>query len=179
MTLNPSLNDDVTSTEVVFRPLAFANATATFVLFGATSSLFGPLLISFSRRFDLSLPAAGTVLSVFFVGALLGVPVGWLGVKRFRGNVVLSATVLLMAFGAAGASLSKDWVAFLLSVFVIGLAFGGVDFSLNTLLVRTAIRQRAHRLSLANAGYGVGSVVGPVLIILIRPHNFPLLFAGL
>ena len=175
----PSLNGDASSTEVTFRPLAFSNATATFVLFGATSSLFGPLLISFSRRFDLSLPSAGTVLSVFFVGALLGVPLGWLGVKRYRGNVVLSAMMILMAVGAFGASLSSHWISFLVSVFVIGLSFGGVDFSLNTLLMRTAIAHRAHRLSLANAGYGVGSVVGPVLIILVRPHNFPLLFAGL
>jgi len=171
-------NDPVGAAAVTFGAVAFADATATFVLFGATSSVFGPLLISFSHRFHLSLPAAGTVLSVFFIGALLGVPIGWLVVKQFRASVVLSATMVLMAVGSAGAAFSSQWTAFLISIFVIGLAFGGADFALNTLLVRTEPVHRGHRLSLANAGYGVGAVVGPVLIIIVRPHNFEFLFGA-
>jgi FHS family glucose/mannose:H+ symporter-like MFS transporter len=139
--------------------------------------MFGPLLISFSHRFDLSLPTAGTVLSVYFVGALLGVPVGYVGVKRWPGNTVLSVTMVMMGLGAVAAALSKNWPEFLGGVFVMGLSFGGVDFSLNTLLVRTEPQLRGHRLSLANAGYGVGAVVGPVLIILVHPSNFPVLFS--
>jgi fucose permease len=166
------------SSDVTFSSVAFSNATATLLLFGATSSLFGPLLISFSHRFHLSLPTAGTVLSVYFVGALLGVPLGYIGVKRFRGNTMLSMLMILMGVGAIGAAVSKNWAEFLVGVFVMGLSFGGVDFSLNTLLVRTESEHRGHRLSLANAGYGVGAVVGPVLIILARPNNFPLLFGA-
>ncbi len=139
--------------------------------------MFGPLLISFSHRFNLSLPTAGTVLSIFFVGALLGVPAGYVSVKRWRGNTVLSVLMVLMGLGAVAAALSKNWSEFLVGVFVMGLSFGGVDFSLNTLLVRTEPQHRGHRLSLANAGYGVGAVVGPLLIILVRPGNFPILFS--
>jgi fucose permease len=167
-----------TTTDVTFGSVAFANATATFLMFGATSSLFGPLLISFSHRFDLSLPTAGTVLSVFFVGALVGVPFGYLGVKRLPGNTALSILMLVAGIGALGASLSQNWLEFLAGVFVIGVAFGGVDFSLNTLLVRTKTDRRGHLLSWANAGYGVGAVVGPVVIIIARPNNFPSIFAG-
>jgi len=167
------------STEVAFRPFAFASATTIFVLFGTTGSLYGPLLISFSHKFHLSLPVAGVVVSVHFIGALCGVPIGWLAMKRLRGNLVLAAALVLMGAGAAGAALAGDWTMFLMSVFVIGLGFGGVDFSLNSLLVRTSLRGRAHRLSLANAGYGLGAVIGPVLVIAAHPHNFPLLFGGI
>ncbi len=165
------------SGDVTFTSLAFANASATFLLFGATSSLFGPLLVSFSHHFHLSLPTAGTVLSIFFIGALLGVPVGYVGVRRFRGSTVLTTMMLLTGLGALGAAISRSWLEFLAGVFVIGLTFGAVDFSLNTLLVRTARQHRGHRLSLANAGYGVGAVLGPVMIIVVRPNNFPVLFA--
>lgn len=171
-------DDASTSSDVTFGSLGFANATATFLMFGATSSLFGPLLISFSHRFQLSLPTAGTVLSIFFVGAFLGVPLGYLGVKRFSGGTVLASLMVVAGLGALGAAVARDWIEFLAGVFVFGLAFGGVDFSLNTLLVRTAAELRGHRLSLANAGYGLGAVVGPVLIIVARPNNFPMLFAG-
>lgn len=167
------------STEVTFQSFAFASATTVFVLFGTTAALYGPLLISFSHRFNVSLPVAGAVLSVHFVGALCGVALGWFALNRFRGNAVLSAALVVMAAGAGGAALSQRWVFFLASVFVIGIGFGAMDFTLNALLVRTPVVGRAHRLSLANAGYGLGAVIGPVLIIAIHPHNFPILFAGI
>jgi fucose permease len=146
---------------------------------GAVTSLFGPLLVSFTHRFHLSLPSAGAALSVYFVGATLGVIPGWLGLKRLQGRMVLSLSLAMIVLGAAGASLSHSWLMFLASVFLIGLGFGGLDIALNTLLARTALQGRAHRLSISNAGYGVGAVICPLIIVAINPNNFRLLFAGL
>jgi len=89
-----SLNTDSTSppdrasTEVTFRPLALTSATVDLIVFGMISSLFGPLLVTLSHRFHLSLAAAGIVLSVYFVGAFFGVPIGWLAMRRFSGATV-------------------------------------------------------------------------------------------
>jgi FHS family glucose/mannose:H+ symporter-like MFS transporter len=178
MTSNSTGGSASVATEVSFRPLAFAGATATFLVIGATSSLFGPLLVPFAHRFHLSLATAGTVLSVFFVGALFGVLIAWLGVKHLHGASVLAIDLGLMAIGSTGIALSNHWALFLACVAFMGLGFGGLDFSLNTLLARTAATGRALRLSAANAGFGVGAVIGPLLIIAAHPHNFRYLFAG-
>lgn len=167
------------ATVVTFRPFAFASTTSVFILLGAMTSLFGPLLESFAHRFDLSLADAGFTLSVYFVGATLGILPGWLGLKHLQGRVVLTLSSVLIAFGAAGASLSHLWILFLISVFLIGLGSGALDIGLNTLLARTALKGRAHRLSIGNAGYGVGAVICPLAIIALGPHNFPMLFGGL
>jgi fucose permease len=148
------------------------------VLIGATASLYGPLLISFSTKFHLSLPTAGVVLSIHFVGALVGVPLGWTAIRRFQGRVVIAVTLFTLAVGAGIVAIASVWDLLLVGVFLVGVGFGGLDFSLNTLLARTALKGRAHRLSLANAGYGIGAVLGPLLIIAIHPRNFPLLFGG-
>ena len=179
MTAPSPRTPDALATEVSFRPFALGGATATFALIGATSSLYGPLLVSFSHRFHLSLPSAGAVLSMHFVGALFGVLLAWIGVKRYSGALVLSVALLLMAGGAVGAAYSHDWNVFLACVLLIGLGYGGLDFALNTLLTRTAARGRALRLSVTNAGFGVGAVIGPLLIVTLRPQNFPHLFAGI
>ena len=179
MESSSSATPEALATEVSFRRVAFGGATTIFILIGATSSLYGPLLISFSHRFHLSLPTAGAVISVNFIGALFGVLLGWLGVKRIPGGLVLSAALWLMAAGAIGAAFSHHWEMFLACVFAVGLGFGGLDFSLNTLLARTAVKGRVFRLSIANAGYGVGAVIGPLLIIAVRPDNFPVLFGGI
>jgi fucose permease len=167
------------ATEVSFRPFAFASTTTTYVLIGATASLYGPLLISFSHRFNISLPEAGIVLSIHFVGALFGVPLGWVALKRWPGKFVLSASLVLMAAGATGVALAHDWPLFLTFAFVIGLGFGGLDIALNTLLARSALKGRAHRLSLANAGYGLGAIIDPLFVILLHPRNFPVIFGGI
>jgi len=146
---------------------------------GAVTSLFGPLLVSFTHRFHLSLPSAGAALSVYFVGATLGVLPGWLGLKRLQGRTVLFISLVTIVLGSAGASFSHSWPLFLASIFLIGLGFGALDIALNTLVARTALQGRAHRLSISNAGYGVGAVICPLVIIVLNPNNFRLLFAGL
>ena len=180
-----SLNTDSTSppdrasTEVTFRPLALTSATVDLIVFGMISSLFGPLLVTLSHRFHLSLAAAGIVLSVYFVGAFFGVPIGWLAMRRFSGATVLSGTLLITALGACGAALATHWALFLVSVFLLGLGFGGVDFSLISLLVRTRTSGRGRRLSVTNAGYGLGAVIGPLLVVIVRPHNYRLLYVAI
>lgn len=166
-------------TQVSFRPFAFASTTGVFVLMGATSSMFGPLLLSFTHRFHVPLAGAGAALSIYFVGALIGVPPAWLGVKRLTGRLVLTISLITITIGATGAACSHHWIQFLISVFVVGVGFGGLDIGLNTLLARTAQKGRAFRLSIANAGYGVGAVICPLVIIAMHPNNFAWLFAGI
>lgn len=167
------------TTEVSFRPVALSGATATFILAGMTASVFGPLLVTLSHRFHLSLPTAGEVLTVFAVGDFMGVLVGWLGVKRLPGGVVLSGDLVLLAAGATGAALAHGWTVFLVFILLTGLGFGGLDFSLNTLLTRTREEGRAHRLSVVNAGFGVGAVLGPLLIIILHPRHFATLLIAM
>ena len=157
----------------------FATTALSFVLIGASASLLGPLLITFGQRFHLSPAAAGRILSVFFTGALLGVIPGWLGVKRLEGGRVLRVALLVIALGAAGASLATRWGLLLASVFVLGLGFGAVTITVNTLLARTPEVGRAFRLSVANAAYGVGAIITPLVLAAIKPVHYPGVFATL
>jgi MFS transporter, FHS family, glucose/mannose:H+ symporter len=163
---------------VVLSRVAFGNFGAMLVILGAVATLYGPLLISLSRHFHISLAQAGILLSVHFVGALLGVPAGWIAMGRVKGSVVVTATLACFALGALDVALASSWPVFLVGVFVIGFGFGGLDFAINTLLARTAVTGRAHRLSVANAGYGLGAVLGPLLVVLVEPHNYRYLFGG-
>jgi MFS transporter, FHS family, glucose/mannose:H+ symporter len=155
----------------------FAATALSFVLIGASASLLGPLLITFGQRFHLSAAVAGQILSTFFAGALLGVIPGWSGVKRFAGGRVLSVALLVIALGGALASLATRWNLLLASVLILGLGFGAVTITVNTLLARTPEAGRAFRLSLANAAYGVGAIITPLVLVAIKPVHYPAVFA--
>lgn len=165
--------------DVSFSRVAFAGATAIFLVFGAIAAIYGPLLVQFSHHFGVSLPEAAAVLSVHFLGALFGVPITWTALRRYEGHIVLAGTLLAMAIGALGAALAHSFAELLAAVMVIGLGFGGTDYSLNSFLLRSDEQGRAHRLSVANGGYGVGAVVGPLLVIVARPGRYPLVFVAL
>jgi len=167
------------TTQVELTTLAFANLTGVFILAGATSALFGPLLLTFSHHFSVSLPDAGEVLSVYFVGALIGVLPGWWGLKNTTGRRVLTWSLAAVAAAALAAGLVHTWYPFLASLFVLGLGFGSLDMSLNVFMSRTASTGRAHRLSFVNAGYGLGAVICPLLLIVAHPRNFPSVFVGI
>ncbi len=172
---SPSTSPEAT-TQVELTTLALTNLTGVFILVGATSSLFGPLLVTFSHHFSISLPRAGAVLSVYFVGALIGVVPGWWGLKRTTGRRVLTTSLITVAAGTLCSGLAHSWLVFLASIFLLGLGFGALDMSLNVLLSRTAVEGRAHRLSFVNAGYGLGAVICPLLLVVAHPGNFPTVF---
>ena len=181
MTLDDSSAPDAfaSSGDGSFTRLALAGSTTSFALIGAMSSVYGPLLVTFSHKFALSLPTAGEALAVHFIGALVGVLVGWLGVRWTSGRTVIVTGMLSLALGTFGAAAATGWSTFLPFVFLIGLGFGALDSTTNTLLARTAFDGRARRLSFVNAGYGVGAVIGPLLVIALGPHNFPTLFIAI
>ena len=167
------------ATQVELTPIALGNLTGVFIMAGATSSLFGPLLLTFSHHFSVSLATSGEALSVYFVGALVGVLPGWWGLKRTTGRRVLTTSLLIVATGTLSSGLANNWSVFLSSLFLLGLGFGSLDMTLNVLLSRTALEGRAHRLSFTNAGYGLGAVICPLVILLARPQNYPGIFIGL
>jgi len=72
-----------------------------------------------------------------------------------------------------------SWNVYLASIFLLGLGFGSLDMSLNVLLSRTAAVGRAHRLSFVNAGYGLGAVICPLVVVVVHPQNFPGIFIAI
>jgi fucose permease len=142
-------------------------------------ALFGPLLVPFSHHFHVSLSSAGESLSVYFFGAVLGVVPGWQGLRKSTGRRVLTSALITLALGLLLSSFATSWWWFLAGVGLIGLAFGVLDISLNSLLSRSAPVGRTKRLSIGNAGYGLGSVLAPVILILVHPSNFGGVFIGL
>jgi FHS family glucose/mannose:H+ symporter-like MFS transporter len=154
----------VTPPETIsFTRLAFAASLGAFVLIGATDAVFGPLLHPIASGFGVSLAVAGTVISVQFAGALTGV-LGELAILRWAAHLPIATFALtILVAGSLTIALARTWPVLLVGVYLAGAGFGGTDFSLNTLMSRTARRGRAARLNILNAAFGAGAVLGPAV----------------
>jgi MFS transporter, FHS family, glucose/mannose:H+ symporter len=164
--------------EVSFSRSALVAAMGVFLLIGAIDAAYGPLLRIISLRFGVSLPTAGTVLSVYFAGALVGVVSALALLRRVSGRTVLVGALAALALGCAGVAASRAWPAFLSFVLLTGTGFGTLDFTLNRLLAATESRHRMARLNTVNAAFGAGAVAAPFIVSALKAGTLTLGFAA-
>lgn len=161
---------------VTFDRLSIVGAAFSFALLGAVESVYGPLLQAIHERFHISVPVAGVTLTVHFVGASVGVVTGLVLLRRVPGRWLVSASALLAACGVGAVALSHSWLEFSAGVALTGVGFGVLDLTLNQLFSRTAIRGRAARITFMNGLFGLGALVGPLLVEGLKPQHFSALF---
>jgi MFS transporter, FHS family, glucose/mannose:H+ symporter len=150
--------------QTAFTRLAYVAALGAFVLIGSIDAVYGPLLHPISQRFGVSLPVAGTVISISFAGALTGVLCALTAFRRSPTRPIATFAIGTVAAGSVVVASARTWPVLTVGVFLTGAGFGGTDFSLNHLMARTRPHGRAARLTILNAAFGAGAVLGPVVV---------------
>ncbi len=151
-----------------------------FILIGAVQAMYGPAFSAFQSRFGISTATVGFIVSLHFIGSLISILSSGFFILRFGYRRVLTVAILLMLFGALGIAFSPSWFLTLISAFTIGVGFGFFDAGMNMLFGRSFEPNSAPALNLLNAMFGVGAVLGPLLIAIFLPNvaNSFLVFAA-
>jgi FHS family glucose/mannose:H+ symporter-like MFS transporter len=144
--------------------VAFAAAVGALALAGAIDAAYGPLLRPVTHRFGVSLPVAGTLISINFAGALTGTVCALAGFSRAPRRPIAAFALGMLGLGCLAIAVARAWPALTIGVFLTGTGFGAADFSINQLGARTSARGRAARLTLLNAAFGAGAVLGPAAV---------------
>ncbi len=162
----------------VLSRTALAAIAAAFLLIGMVVSAYGPLLEFLAHRYGVTLPIAGGVLSAHFAGALIGVLGSMRVMERFPNRHTVVAALAFLGLGCALVALAPTWPVLLAAVFVVGVGFGALDIGLNQLVAHSAGARRAAVLNVLNGSFGIGAVLGPVLVAVLGEHHFTLLYVG-
>lgn len=151
---------------------------ATFLLLGMVVGAFGPLLEHLTRRFGVSLPVAGSTISIYFAGSLGGVFGAMRAVQTLTGRAVVMTANAVAAVGCAVVAFAPSWPFFIAGVLVIGVGFGALVLGLNQIVAYSEGPRRAALLNALNAAYSAGAVVGPILVALLAEDHFSQLYLG-
>jgi len=157
---------------------ALVAIAAIFFLMGVLASAYGPLLEYLARRFDVSLAVAGAVLSVHFLGALVGVIVSMRLLQQISSRTFVLGSLACLSLGCVGVALAPSWPAFLGGVLVIGVGFGALDIGCNQLVAHSEGTRRTAVLNALNGSFAVGAVAGPILVSTAGRTHLGLLYAG-
>lgn len=149
--------------ETTFTRAAFAAALGALALAGAISASYGPLLRPVTDRFGVSLPVAGTLISINFAGGLAGTLAALAGFTRAPRRPIATFALGVLGLGCLSIAAARAWPTLAIGVFLTGVGFGATDFSLNQSGARSGAG-RAVRLTLLNAAFGTGAVLGPAIV---------------
>jgi MFS transporter, FHS family, glucose/mannose:H+ symporter len=158
--------------------VALIGSCAGFVVLGAMQALYGPAIPAFRATFGVSPSVAGLGLSADFTGALAGIVIFHLLRSALGDRRLLACSYALIGLGTAGFALAPSWTLALTAALVTGLGAGGIDYGLNHLFAIGFGHRSAAMLNLLNAFFGVGAVIGPVLIGGVGADRYPWLFGG-
>ena len=148
---------------------------------GMVVSAYGPLLALLIQRFGVSLPVAGSIISVHFAGGLAGVLIAMRTLTLRPARDTFMAGLAVGAVGCVAAALATAWPLFLAAIALIGLGFGTLVIGLNQFVAYSQSKRRTALLNGLNGAYSGGAVVGPVVVAAFASAHFSLLFvlAGL
>ena len=162
----------------LFTPREVAAAFAAFALLGAINAFYGPSIPALRSRFGLAPAQAGLALSMFYVGAVAGVLAGASVHRRVGNGRLLVISLIPMALGALGFALAPTWPCALAASLFSGFGAGGIDYGLNGLFAVGFGKRSPAMLGILNACYGLGAVLGPIVIDLLGARRYPIAFAG-
>jgi MFS transporter, FHS family, glucose/mannose:H+ symporter len=143
---------------------ATAAGFLAFFLIGAVQAFYGPAQFAFQERFNLDTNAVSFIVSAHFLGSMTGILL-LAPLERFLGwqKILLLGSSLLIA-GCLGVALAPIWTLTLISAVILGLGFGTMDLSFNTIFSNGFGEQSTAMTNILNALFGVGAIVGPILV---------------
>ena len=162
----------------LFTPREVTAAFLAFALLGAINAFYGPSIPALRNRFGLVPAQAGLALSMFYVGAVVGVLAGASVHRRVGNGRLLVISLIPMALGALGFALAPNWPCALAASLFSGFGAGGIDYGLNGLFAVGFGKRSPAMLGILNAHYGLGAVLGPIVINFLGARRYPIAFAG-
>jgi MFS transporter, FHS family, glucose/mannose:H+ symporter len=152
----------------------------TFVLMGLLQAMFGPALFAIRSSFNLDVGTANFLLSAFFVGNVVMILAnGALEKVLSKTNSLLIAASCL-TLGSLGLSLAPSWNLLLACAFLTGLGYGGGVLNFNTLFASGFGSRGTAMVSLLNAAWSVGAILGPIVIgVFLENFRLPFLLVAI
>jgi fucose permease len=127
-------------------------------------ALIGPSLPDLARNNNTDLASAGAIFTALYLGSIPAQLVsGWLN-DKYGPIAVMVIGMVIMAVGLLAVTQSHSLELTLALMALAGVGDGALVVGANVIVAQTFARRRATALSLMNVFYGVGAIVGPVLV---------------
>ena len=142
-------------------------------LFGVSISIVGVLLPVIIGEFEISLSTAGIITVAQNMGGILAlVFCGYLS-DRYGKMTVSAVLFALLAAALCATRLVGGFYGFVPVAFVIGMTASALNMSVSAYLAELYPERGTFFISMGSVYFGVGSVLGPVYVMLMNRFGVP------
>ncbi|WGU96128.1 MFS transporter [Paenibacillus dendritiformis] len=153
------------------RSIIFFLIFATMFVLGGIQNTKGIILERVQHDIQLDISQVGVMVSIFQIGFLLASLIAGIFADRKGIKAVMSVGTVLMIIGLIGTSASFTVAFFLGFYLIVVLGIGSMTVSVAT-IIPTYFQERAGVIfNLANALFGVGMIVTPILLNVMFAQN--------
>lgn len=152
-----------------------------FFTFGLLNASMGPLLEQFAENNSVTLATIGSMFTAMFTGGLLSQLILGQFSDRWGQHRGLAGSFLFLSVFLAAASLSRSYPLTLVLVFFAGMGYGLAILCGNILISRLFEKDNISALNWLNVFFGIGDVVGPLLVslsLILWQNGMPALWVG-
>jgi fucose permease len=146
------------------RRLILLTLGLAYIALGMLGALPAVSLLQLARNTHVSLEVAGSLFAVSSVGGMLGIIGCGLLIRSITPKYLLLLGLCLLSSGSLMIALTREFSVLLLGQLAVGLAFGFIDISLNTIATLAFQEQLASNLAIIHGLFSLGALLGPVIL---------------
>lgn len=132
-----------------------------FVVLAMPKAALGVAWPSIADDLDRSLADLGLLIAAYVAGYFVSTLANGELTRRFGSGALLTAAASLGTVSLVGIALAPSWGMFLIATLLLGTAGGLIDAGVNA---HIAVGYGAKAMGFLHSGFGVGSVLGPLLL---------------
>lgn len=135
-----------------------------FVLIGLEQGILGLFVAELGAQLRRSPEELGLFFALHGVGSAIVTGSALIGWLEKRNNKRIAMASLALGAGSFLVVFGESWTLKLVAAPLLGIGFGGLSMSFNTLFVTHFSQKNAGLLNILNATYGLGAVAAPWLV---------------
>ena len=143
------------------RRLLLMTLGLTYIAIGMLGTLPSASLVRLASNTHVSLEVAGGMFTIAAIGGMLGVVLSGFLIRYIKPKYLLMLGLFFVGSGSTTIALTSSFPVLLLGQMVIGLAFGFVDISLNTIATLAFQETLSSDLNTIHGLFGLGRCSDP------------------
>jgi len=136
----------------------------TYIAMGMLGALPGASLIQLARNTHVSLEVAGGMFTLSAFGDLLGAVLSGFLMRSIKPKYLLMLGLFFVGSGSTTTALTSSFLVLLIGQMLVGLGFGFIDPSLNTMATLAFQETLSEDLNTIHGLFGLGALLGPLLL---------------
>ena len=146
------------------RRLLLMTLGLTYIATGMLGSLPSASLIRLASNTHISLEMAGSMFTISAIGGILGNGLSGFLIRSIKPKYLLMLGLFFLGSGSITIALTSSFPVLLLGQMVVGLAFGFIDISLNTMATLAFQETLSSDLNTIHGLFGLGALLGPLIL---------------